>query len=50
MKLALNAVEPFNFELSVEIFFGGDRYIRRYEDRRFWRVLRVDGKLILMIV
>jgi len=50
MKLAVNAVAPFNFELSVLVSLGGDRHIRRYEDRRFWRVLRVNGKLILIIV
>ena len=45
---AIEAVAPFNFDLTVQIFVGGDRQIRMYEDGRFWQVIRVGGKLALL--
>jgi DNA-3-methyladenine glycosylase II len=49
-KLRLKAVPPFDFELSARIFSGGDARIRKYENGRFWQVIRVDGKLILTVI
>jgi DNA-3-methyladenine glycosylase II len=50
MKLILNAVPSFDFDLSMRIFSDGDKSIRRYEDGRFWQVIRTDGKLALIVV
>jgi DNA-3-methyladenine glycosylase II len=50
MKLMLMAVPPFDFDLSAQIFSDGDNRIRRYEDGRFWQVIRADGKLVLVVV
>lgn len=41
---------PFDFNLSAKIFSPGDRQIRKYEDGKFWQVIKVDDKLILIIV
>jgi len=41
---------PFNFDLSAQIFSNGDPQIRRYEQGKFWQVIRVDGKLALVCV
>ncbi len=49
-KSTLEAVAPFHFGLSAEIFSNGDRQIRKYENDRFWQLLRVNDKLILATV
>ena len=36
---------PFNFELSAEIFRNGDPQIRKYENGKFWQVIRLSDKL-----
>lgn len=46
--LTLKCVPPFDFNLSVMIFSNGDKNIRRYENGKFWQVVRVDDKLILV--
>ena len=48
MRLAIKAVPPFDFDLSAKIFSGGDKQIGRYENGRYWRVIRVNNKLILV--
>lgn len=50
MKFKIRAAPPFDFALSALIFSNGDRQIRRYEDGRCWRVVRVNGKLVLTSV
>ena len=45
--LTLKCAPPFDFNLSALIFSDGDRNIRKYENRKFWQVVRVDDKLIL---
>ena len=50
MRLTVKAVPPFDFGLSALVFSGGDRQIRRYENGRFWQVIRIGGKLVLIIV
>lgn len=50
MGLILKAVPPFDFDLSARIFSDGDKSIRRYEDGRFWQVIKTDGKLVLIVV
>ncbi len=49
-KITLEAVPPFRFDLSAEIFANGDRQIRRFDQNRFWQIIRVNGKLILATV
>jgi DNA-3-methyladenine glycosylase II len=47
-RLAIKAVPPFDFDLSAEIFSHGDKQIQKYERGKFWQVIRVNGKLILI--
>jgi DNA-3-methyladenine glycosylase II len=49
-KFTVKPVPPFDFDLSAKIFSDGDKQIRRYENRRFWKIIDVDGKHILMVV
>jgi DNA-3-methyladenine glycosylase II len=49
-KVTVDALPPFSFDLSSEIFSNGDKQIRYCENGRFWQVIRVNGKLILVIV
>ena len=49
-KIVVNALPPFSFDLSCEIFSNGDKQIRRCENDRFWQVIRVNGKLVLVTV
>jgi DNA-3-methyladenine glycosylase II len=46
-KITINALPPFRFDLSAEIFANGDKQIRTYEKGRFQQTMRADGKLIL---
>jgi DNA-3-methyladenine glycosylase II len=41
---------PFNFDLSAQIFRNGDDQIRRFEEGRFWQVIRIGEKLALACV
>jgi DNA-3-methyladenine glycosylase II len=50
MHLKIQALPPFDFHLSATIFAGGDPQVRTYENGTFWQVLRVDAKLVLVIV
>lgn len=49
-KIAVAALPPYRFDLSSEIFAGGDRQIRNYENGVFWQVIRINGKRILVTV
>jgi DNA-3-methyladenine glycosylase II len=46
----IKPVAPFDFDLSVTIFSDGDRQISRYENGKFWQVIRIDGKLALVTI
>jgi DNA-3-methyladenine glycosylase II len=46
-RLILKCKPPFDFNLSVVIFSDGDRNIRKYENGRFWQVIRLDDELFL---
>jgi DNA-3-methyladenine glycosylase II len=48
--LMIAAKAPFNFNLSAEIFRNGDPEIRRFENDRFWQVVRIGDKLALACV
>jgi DNA-3-methyladenine glycosylase II len=47
VKTEINALPPFRFDLSAEIFASGDKQIRSYDDGKFWQVLRLNRKLVL---
>ena len=47
--MVIKPTPPFDFDLSARIFSDGDRQIRKYEDWKYWQVLRVKDKLILVI-
>ncbi len=49
-KITLEALPPFSFNLSAEIFAHGDKQIRSYEKGRFWQVIRINDKLVLATV
>jgi len=49
-KLTITALPPFRFDLSSEIFANGDKQIRNYKNRKFWQVIRANGKLVLAVV
>ena len=44
----IQAVAPFNFNLSAQIFTGGDPQVRTFVAGHFSQVLPVDGKLALV--
>ena len=46
--LILTCVPPCDFNLSAMIFSDGDRNIRKYQNGKFWQVIRVDDSLILV--
>ena len=46
----LQALAPFNFELSAQLSSSGDREIRDYENGKFHQVLRLNGNLVLIRV
>jgi DNA-3-methyladenine glycosylase II len=48
MKLTIKPVPSFDFDLSARIFSDGDKQIRRYEKGKYWQVIRVNNKLILI--
>lgn len=48
--IKLNPVAPYNFDLSTRTFTAGDPQISRYEDGKFWQVIRVNGKLIFVLM
>ncbi len=50
IPLTIKPDPPFDFDLSAAIFSEGDAQIRRYEKRKFWQVIRVNNKLILITV
>jgi DNA-3-methyladenine glycosylase II len=42
------ALAPFNFDLSAQIFLSGDTQIRAYANGEFHQVLRLDSNLVLV--
>jgi DNA-3-methyladenine glycosylase II len=48
--MILKPPAPFDFQLTAEIFSDGEPDIQRYEDGKFWQVIRVNGKLVLVTV
>lgn len=50
MKLTITPVPPFDFDLSARIFRDGDEQIRKYENGRYWQVIRAGNKLVLVTI
>ena len=50
MPITIKPIPPFDFHLSATIFAGGDPQVRTYANGKFWQVLRVDSRLLLVIV
>jgi DNA-3-methyladenine glycosylase II len=44
----INALAPFDFNLSAQIFANTDRQVRAFADGCFSQVIQLDGKLILV--
>ncbi len=44
----IQALAPFNFDLTAQIFANGDKQIRSYANGQFSQVLKVNGKLVLI--
>jgi len=50
VQLPLRPVPPFDFDLSAQIFSGGDRQVQKYEKGEYWQVIRINGRLILAVI
>jgi len=46
VKLIIKPTPPFDFNLSAKIFSDGDKQIRKYENGKYWQVIRANNKLI----
>ncbi len=46
----VQALAPFNFDLTAQIFSSGDKQIRTYANGKFHQVLRINGNLVLVIL
>jgi len=44
----LTALAPFNFDLTAQLFQGGDAQIRSFANGEFHQVLRINGELVLV--
>jgi hypothetical protein len=44
----VQALAPFNFDLSAQIFSSGDPQISSYANGELHQVLRLDGSLVLV--
>ncbi len=49
-NFTLKCVPPFSFNLSASLFSNGDAQIRRFQEGKFWQVIRFDGQLALATV
>ena len=44
----VEALAPFNFDLTAQIFSSGDKQIRTYSNGQFTQVLKLNGKLTMV--
>jgi DNA-3-methyladenine glycosylase II len=44
----IEAVAPFSFDLTAQIFSSGDKQIRTYSNGQFTQVLKLNGKLTMV--
>lgn len=50
MNLKIEPISPFDLDLSAGIFSFGNGRIRKYEEGRYWQVLRLGERLALATV
>lgn len=50
MRMTIKPILPFDFGLSASIFSEGDKQIGKYENGKYWQVIRVKNKLILITI
>jgi len=46
--LTIEALAPFNFDLTAQIFSSADKQIRTYANGQFTQILKLNGKLIMV--
>ena len=44
----VEALAPFDFDLTAHIFSSGDKQIRNYANGKFSQVLKINDKLVLI--
>ena len=44
----MKPTSPFDFDLGAKIFSDGDKQIGKYENGKYWQVIRASNKLILI--
>jgi DNA-3-methyladenine glycosylase II len=47
-QIIIIPIPPFSFDLSARIFSEGDPQIRKYENGKFWQIVRIRDKLFLI--
>ena len=50
MSLAIEPVSSFDFDLSAKIFSDDDKQIRKYENGRYWQIVRINNKLVFITI
>jgi DNA-3-methyladenine glycosylase II len=50
MRMTIKPILPFDFGLSASIFSEGDKQIGKYENGKYWQVIRVKNKLVLITI
>jgi DNA-3-methyladenine glycosylase II len=50
MKFVLEPKPPFDFKLTAGFFSADDEQIRKYEDGRYWQVIRINDKSVLTTI
>ena len=49
-KFVMQCVPPFDFNLSVSLFSNGNGQIRKFENGKFWQVMRMYDQLVLISI
>ncbi len=49
-RCTLDPIPPFDFNLSVRSFSNGDAQIQKYENGKYWQIIRKNGLLIHILV
>lgn len=44
----IRPLSPFNFDLTAQMFAGGDKRIRTYTNGEFHQILRINNNLVLV--
>ena len=49
-KFVMQCVTPFDFNLSISLFSNGNGQIRKFENGKFWQVMRMYDQLALISI